>query len=165
MAEVALVYSLHSTQELVKEALSSSSEWQTIDGLVAICDEAGCWEVDFEQRAILNTKKARIRKVVSKFKDKDGFPLFPSITLVDDDGKKRRVYKQELLFDVEDYMVVVDCHARLSNHHREMAEGYVKRCERKHQVQLSLWDLGEIVDEQLDDEWTDTSSGSPGKPR
>lgn len=32
--------SLQTTQELVKEALSNSNEWQTIDRLVAICDEA-----------------------------------------------------------------------------------------------------------------------------
>jgi hypothetical protein len=121
--------------------------------------------VGFEQRAVSNAKKAQIRKVISKLKDKDGFPLFPSITIVDDEGKRKRVYKQELLFDVEDYKTVVNYHAKLSNHHRDMAEGYAKRCEKKHQVQLSLWDLGESVQEQLDGEWTDATSVSPGKPR
>ncbi len=131
---------------------------------MAICDEAGYWESDFESRALTNAKKMRIRKIISKVKDKDGFPLFPSVTILDD-GKKKRVYKQETLFDVEDYKAVVNYHARLSNHHRDMAEGYVKRCEKKHQVQLSLWDLDENVDEPLDDEWTDTTSSSSGKPR
>ncbi len=163
MAEVTLVYNLRSTQGFV-EILSSSNEWQTIDDLMAICDEAGYWESDFESRALTNAKKMRIRKIISKVKDKDGFPLFPSVTILDD-GKKKRVYKQETLFDVEDYKAVVNYHASLSNHHRDMAEGYVKRCEKKHQVQLSLWDLDENVDEPLDDEWTDTTSSYPGKPR
>ena len=50
--------SLQSMQELVKEALSNSNEWQTIDGLVAICDEAGCWGTGFAHRAIANAKKS-----------------------------------------------------------------------------------------------------------
>lgn len=150
MSTTTINNSLHSTQELVKEALSSASEWQTIDSLVAICDEAGCWQAGFAQRAITNAKKLQIRKVVSNLKDKDGFPLFPSITVLDDEGKRKRVYKQELLFDVEDYKTVVNYHARLSNHHRDMAEGYVERCKEKHEVQLSLWDLGEDFDDQLD---------------
>ena len=87
------------------------TEWQTIDDLMAICDEAGCWEFDFESRALTNAKKMRIRKIISRVKDKDGFPLFPSVTILDDDGKKKRVYKQETLFDVEDYKAVVNYHA------------------------------------------------------
>lgn len=75
--------SLHTTQQLVKEALSNTNEWQTIDGLVAICNEAGCWGTGFAQRAIANAKKSQIRKVVCRLKDKDGFPLFPSITIAD----------------------------------------------------------------------------------
>ena len=56
MAEVALDYNLRSTQGFV-EILSSSNEWQTIDDLMAICDEAGYWESDFESRALTNAKK------------------------------------------------------------------------------------------------------------
>jgi len=164
MAEGTLDYNLRSTQGFV-EILSSSNEWQTIDDLMAICDEAGYWESDFESRALTNAKKMRIRKIISEVKDKDGFPLFPSVTILDDDGKKKRVYKQETLFDVEDYKAVVNYHASLSNHHRDMAEGYVKRCEKKHKVQLSLCDLDENVDEPLDDEWTYMSSSSRGKLR
>lgn len=119
---------------MVKEALCNSNEWQTIDGLVAVCDEAGCWGIGFTQRATANAKKSQIRKVVSNLKDEDGFPLFPSITIIDDEGKRKRVYKQETLFDVEDYKTVDNYHARLSNHHKDMAEGYVKRCEDKHDV-------------------------------
>ena len=164
MLETALQHNLHSSDGFV-EILTNSDEWQTIDDLVAICDQAGYWEVDFEYRALTNAKKMRIRKVISKLKDKDGFPHFPSVTILDDEGKRKRVYKQELLFDVEDYKTIVNYHARLSNHHRDMAKGYVKRCERNHKVQLSLWDLGENVDNQLDDEWTNTPSSFPGKPR
>ena len=51
------------------------------------------------------------------------------------------------------------------NHHRQMAEGYVERCEKQHLVQLSLWDLRKEADIELDDEWMASSINSPGKPR
>ena len=76
MLNTALQHNLHSSDGFV-EILTNSDEWQTIDDLVAICDQAGYWEVDFEYRALTDAKKTRIRKVVSKLKDEDGFPLFP----------------------------------------------------------------------------------------
>jgi hypothetical protein len=103
--------------------------------------------------------------MIRKLKDKDGFPLFPSVRVTDEQGVTRHVYKQELLFDLEDYRVVVDYHANLSKHHRTMAKGYADRCEKKFMVQLSLWDLDEKNGDADYGEWSDTPSGAPNKPR
>jgi len=80
-------------------------------------------------------------------------------------GERNNASKQELLFDMEDYKAVVNYHANLSNHHRTMAKGYADRCEQKHKVQLSLWDLDEKNKGGDYDEWLDAPSDVPNKPR
>ncbi len=149
------------------DLLSGESDWMTIDEVVALCDEAGFWDRDFETRALANAKKAKIRRAIGQLKDKHGLPKFPSIMITDDEGVKKRVYKQETLFDVEDYKTIVNCHVALANHHRDRAIEYVKRCERRHEVQLLLWELGEGFDEAIDSEWTaptePTTGQSPGE--
>ena len=111
----------------IEGLLKNSEGWMDIDELVDVYNETESWGVGFEQRAIRNAKKAYIRKAVSKLKDSEGFPKFPSVAITDSLGNTRRVYKQETLFDVEDYKRVVNFHASLSNHHKEMAKGYVRR--------------------------------------
>ena len=149
----------------LREILDRATSWQTIDDVVSMLDDVGFWDDGFARNAVSNAKKAYIRNLIRTLKDRDGFPLFPSVRMVDEDGNKRRVYKQETLFDVDDYRTMVDYHANLSNHHRQMAEGYVERCEKRHLVQLSLWDLRKEADIEVDDEWTASSANSPGKPR
>jgi hypothetical protein len=147
------------------DILENSDGWHTIDELVSILDESGYWEDGFRAKALANAKKTHVRGMIRKLKDKDGFPLFPSVRITDAEGVTRRVYKQELLFDVEDYKAVVNYHANLSNHHRTMAKGYADRCEKKYEVQLSLWDIEEKSEDHDYDEWLDTSSEAPNKPR
>ncbi|MFT4556204.1 MAG: hypothetical protein ACI92S_001546, partial [Planctomycetaceae bacterium] len=68
-------------------------------------------------------------------------------------------------FDVEDYKTIINYHAKRSNHHSDMAKGYVKRCETRHEVQLSLWDLGEPMDDEIDEEWGEVEASTPAQPR
>lgn len=68
----------------------------------------------------------------------DGFPLYASVEMKDENGKTCRVYKQEMLFDVEDYRKVVTYHHDRSNYHRRMSAGYKTRCKNRFNVQLTL---------------------------
>jgi hypothetical protein len=147
------------------DILESSDGWHTIDELVSILDDSGYWVDGFHAKALSNAKKAHVRSMIRRLKDKDGFPLFPSVRITDEEGGTRRVYKQELLFDLEDYRAVVDFHANLSSHHRRMAKGYADRCEKRYRVQLSLWDLEVKVDDHDYEEWTDPRNDLPNKPR
>lgn len=51
---------------------------------------------------------------------------------------KRRVYKQEALFDISDYRQAVEYHVRRAKRHRMEAEALRDRCVQRHLVQLAL---------------------------
>lgn len=74
----------------------------------------------------------------SNKKDGEGFPLFASVETTDESGNAVRRYKQETLFDVEDYRQVVRYHADRSAHHQTMARGYAKRCKQRFNRQIRI---------------------------
>ena len=71
-------------------------------------------------------------------KDEKGNPIFASVEKTDESGNLVKVYKQETLFDLADYEQVIEYHADRSKHHREMAKGYMIRCEQRLGVQLKM---------------------------
>jgi hypothetical protein len=80
---------------------------------------------------------------------------------LDEKGEPERVYKQEMLFDPEDYKKVVKYHLGLSEHHKNRAAGYIDRCARKHGPQLWFpnMETGDDSPPDLDPEW------KPQQPR
>jgi hypothetical protein len=110
--------------------------WIAVEDLVERCDAIGFWSQDFADEAAREAKKARVRKLIRTLKDGHGWPQWASVQIIDADGRKRRVYKQETLFDLEDYRKVVAYHATLGKHHQAMAAGYRKRAEGRFQKRL-----------------------------
>lgn len=126
-----------SINELILEA-TKDDQWSDINALVSRCDDAGVWtdeELDLATQAF---KKDYVRRHIRSMKDESGWPLFASIKQKSAEGVLRRVYKQELLFDVEDYRQVVTYHAERGRHHYEKARGYGRRGEERYGVQLPL---------------------------
>ena len=132
------------------DVMGNSHQWASIGELLRACDEAGYWTDEFLATTTENAKKSHIRKMV-KVRDEAGWPLVASVTTANEDGELVQKYKQESLFDREDYRQVVAFHGERSNHHRKMAVGYAERCFKKFDVQLPL-DFGD-------------GSADPGKPR
>lgn len=121
-----------------RQAIEEVDQWATIDELVVICDEAGVWPEDFIDGALDRAKKAFIRQQIKQQKDGDNWPLWASVETQNEEGETVRIYKQEMLFDPEDYRQVVAYHADRQHYHATMATGYADRCERRFHVQLAL---------------------------
>ncbi|MEJ7593813.1 MAG: hypothetical protein WKF77_19920 [Planctomycetaceae bacterium] len=102
----------------VRQMLDAAAGWHDIDELVSKMDEAGLFPPEVVLSAIGKAKKTYARRILSQMKDKDGFPLYPSVNVTDANGNKKRVYKQETLFDVEDYKAVIGTHLLGINHER-----------------------------------------------
>lgn len=109
--------------------------WASIQELVDVCDSVGFWSEDFYSEAQDKAKKAEIRRLIKSIRT-DGVPEWASIETTDENGKTKRVYKQETLFDISDYQQVVDYHAGRATYHRDTAKGYADRCEKRFNVQL-----------------------------
>ena len=121
-----------------QELMGNADRFASIEELMAICDEGEYWSDEFMETVTEQAKKFHIRRLIKSLKGKDGFPLYASVETTDENGKTCRVYKQELLFDVEDYRKVVTYHHNRSNYHRRMAAGYKSRCNKRFNVQLPL---------------------------
>lgn len=117
---------------------TKSGNWGTIEELQEVCDAKCVWDDLFLAGAVEKAKRSEIRRLVCTIKDSDGFPAIASVVTRNEAGKLVRVYKQEKLFDVDDYRQVVDYHASQCAHHRVMAKGYAKRCRQKHNKTIPL---------------------------
>lgn len=88
----------------------AQSGWADIDSLYMACKESNIFGSDFYDRAIEIAMKEQIRRMLKsgKVKDADGNTInVASIIMTDKNGKKQRVYKQETLFEVDDFVQVV----------------------------------------------------------
>jgi len=117
---------------------TSSTQWATIDELVKQLDDLGYWDAMFNSRALLDSKKQHVRRLMRSMKDENGVPLFANIVTQDENGDEKRVYKQETLFDMTDYRQTVNYHVATSQHHRQMAIGYRNRAFTRYAVQIPL---------------------------
>ena len=120
------------------QQIVQGSDWTEIGELVALCDRHDFWSDEFRESAATNAKKAAVRKLIKQLKDDDNFPLFASVETTNAEGRTVRVYKQESLFDTDDYRKVVKYHSQRSSYHRKMAGGYARRCRRRFRKQLAF---------------------------
>ena len=78
----------------VRQILEGAAEWMDIDVVVRKIDEAGLFPQELTSSAVARLKRIYVRQALAGMKDKDGFPLYPSVRITDADGKKKRVYRQ-----------------------------------------------------------------------
>ncbi len=118
--------------------MGNADAWMSIENLVGLCDREEFWKDDFIAGALGDAKKAHIRRLIKQLKDEDKWPLWASVETTNEEGETERVYKQELLFDPNDYRQVVEYHSKRASYHRKTAEGYAARCRKRFDVQLHL---------------------------
>jgi hypothetical protein len=80
----------------------------TIDGVVSRLDAAGFWDAEFLHDATQHAKKHKGRSLLRQVKDISGYRAWDSLLVAGQDGQPKRLYKQEVLFDVEDYRQTID---------------------------------------------------------
>ena len=131
------------------EEIARSTEFAGIDTYVELCDDAGYWTLEFLQNATLDAKKSHVRRMIKTLKNDDGTPVFANIVVTDPDGERQHVYKQEVLFDVTDYIQVVSYHVKGARIAYQTALGYKKRGEERFKTPIFL------PDPTTDDGWGD----------
>jgi hypothetical protein len=114
--------------------ITAHTRWANIDELTESLKDAGWFTSEFLEGAVENAMKERVRKEMKSHKDADGMPLFVSI--VKPDGE--RVYKQETLFDLDDYKQVVNYHRERGQHHINIAKVYRDRAFDRFRVRIQL---------------------------
>ncbi len=63
--------------------------------------------------------------------DERGLPLFGAIEIENEDGSLTEAYKQEKLFNAEDYRKAAQYQAKLASRHKELADYYFAELEKK----------------------------------
>lgn len=124
--------------ERFTEAVGGFAEWASVDDIVSACDAEGFFDDAFLAASEANAKKLLVRRLMRRVKDDTGFPVWASIKTKDDEGNTVQRYKQETLFNVDDYRQVVGFHSQQSEHHREMAKTYITRCKTRFGKQLKF---------------------------
>src|SRR5262245_61585146 len=102
---------------------TATTQWGTIDDLVALLDKAGYWDAEFSGRALSDSKKQHVRSQMRSLKDEGGWKIFANVKKQDENGEEKHVYKQETLFDLTDYRQTVNYHVGAGQHHIRMAVG------------------------------------------
>ena len=120
--------------------------FQSIEDMVDALDAAGYWKPAWLDKTSRRAKKAKIRALIRQSKDASGWPTWASIILKRADGTEQRVYKQETLFDMDDYDHVINYWKWYVQHGMKMAEGYRDRKVKRGGEQLTLpWEEGDTV--------------------
>ncbi len=118
---------------------TSDAAWVSIDEIVQRLDEIAFWSEDFIESSLESRKKAWIRKEIKNVRGEDGWPLFASVVTMDPENQETtRIYKQERMFDRDDYAQVVRYHEDRSQYHHHMAAGWAERAADRFGMQLSL---------------------------
>jgi hypothetical protein len=79
-----------------------------IDSLVEALAEQNAFDEYDEESAVRNWRKVQVRRAIKSLKGSDGLPLIFSIVDADENGKGVRKYKQEALFNVDEYRQVIE---------------------------------------------------------
>jgi hypothetical protein len=104
---------------------TENNEWSTIDELVdALNKVPEFWARAISADSTLKLQKQIARQFIKQRKDENGIPLYASIQKEDENGNLVRVYKQEALFDLSDYVQTADFHGKQVVHHAKMAAHY-----------------------------------------
>lgn len=120
--------------------LLRSKKWSTIDDFTDALADTGFFTKEDDQLAKLAGRKMKVRKLLKRMKDETGMPVFASIPVQDEKGKITHIYKQESLFNKNDYQRVIESLVRQSTSLIDMAKRYQQRAKERLGVQLKLWE-------------------------
>lgn len=104
-------------------AVLGELEWFDIGAAQSALDDADIWTDDWLEGAVDRAKRDEIRDILRNAKGEVGLPAFGSVE--NEDGQ--RIYKAERLFDVDDYVQVIDHHAGKAQHHSTLARRWRDR--------------------------------------
>lgn len=117
---------------------TGEANWATIDELDQRLERVGYWDLALKTDAIAHLRKSHIRRKIRQQKDSKGWRLFASIKTVNSEGKAVRVYKQEILFDREDYRQVTRWWSERTRYCAVMTAGYAKNAKHRYRMQIAL---------------------------
>jgi hypothetical protein len=118
--------------------LTKSKGFLSIEEIVSRLDGGDFWTDEFLETAVFEAKKSLARKFAREAKDKNGERIFHSIERVDSEGDTVRAYKQETLFDKEDYRQVIAYHVQQAHYHKGEAKRMQSACLQRLGVQIEL---------------------------
>ena len=125
------------------EVVSGVGCWATIDELIEQFDDKDYWNEDFYAEAVRDAKAAHIRRGMREQKKADGEPEWRSVMTTRDDGQVVRVYKQEVMFNLDDFRQVHVYHCERAMHHISRARYVARTVKKEYGVQLTFpFDLG-----------------------
>lgn len=110
----------------------------TIDEIVAAMRVAGFFPPEWQASAVASAEKAMARKMLQSARDATDMRLFASTEVEDEDGVKRKVYKQVEAFDVTDCDTLIDYHTCQAETHMKRANFFVRQKGRLTGAQLNL---------------------------
>lgn len=121
-------------------SITREMDWFDPEEAIAQLDEMEFWSPEFVAKALVSAKKAYVRRATKTIKDENGWPVFASVVTEDAEGEEHRVYKQEQMFNADDYYHVSNYHMELAEHHLIMATGYQDRAKARlgMHIQLSI---------------------------
>jgi hypothetical protein len=121
-------------KETIRSALA---DWREIQNAPALA-ETTFGELDQDEvirlamRGYTDEIRAELRRKV------DGVPVYTSVLVANEEGDKRRVYKQTAMFDIADYQVAIRFYTAEAKANLKVAKALVKDCQRRLGVQLPL---------------------------
>ncbi len=124
--------------ELLRE-ITQSFDWATIDEIVIACDRAGdFWPQDWLNQTTVFAKKSMIRRLIRQIRSDDGSPAFHSIVQADENGNEVRVYKQQDLFNVDDYLQTINYNVGRAQHFIKAATDLRSDLQKTTSIQLKF---------------------------
>lgn len=113
-------------------AALGNKQWQTTDRMVEALDNAGFWnEEDAVAEALDMFKKDYVRRMVRSLRTKGGEKVFINVKRTTNDGSHEQVYKQETLFDVNDYRYAVQYYKGVGMHYIAEANRLAMNCRNR----------------------------------
>jgi hypothetical protein len=119
--------------------LGGLNQWATIDEFVDALDEGNFWDEAFYSKVEAQAKKEFTRRMLRRTKDETDWPIWANVKVLNPKtGAETRVYKQESLFEISDYVQVCRYHHQAGLHHLDVAKGYKARAERRFGKQIAF---------------------------
>lgn len=126
--------------ELLKKPLAGlPAGWARTEDLVTALDAMGDVWGDYEKKGLLEAKKALVRRYIKQLSE-DGHQLVHSIERACEGGSMERVYKQETLFEVDDYKQAYIYHRGRQSYHVHIADDLRERCKKRYGVDCATSD-------------------------
>lgn len=112
--------------------------WSTTDEIARALVEGGHIAAAAQDAVILDLLKRELRQFLRTERDERGRNAYHHVTVTDELGNDRDIYKQYSFFALEDYQFTVSAHARIVRRHLRTIEELIADCEARFGVQLPL---------------------------